>query len=49
MSNARSDAVRQEFLRGSLEQLIDDHEIQLLVRGVRHRRQCTRLAAGTRI
>ena len=32
MHNARSDAVRQEFLRGDLAELIDHHEIRLLVR-----------------
>jgi hypothetical protein len=31
MHNARSDAVRQEFLRGDLAELIDHHEIKLLV------------------
>lgn len=31
MHNARSDAVRQEFLRGDLAELIDHHEIRLLV------------------
>lgn len=30
--NARSEAVREEFLRGDMAELIDDHEIRLLVR-----------------
>ncbi len=41
MRNARSDAVRQEFLRSAdTGELIDDHDIRLLVSAVRHGTAC---------